>query len=85
MQFVVITLIAGTPAADGGQQGSRAFATPTIVHLGAVLLLAAVLSAEIGGAKASQLQPEYSDDMIAAPSPGSSVRSAGSLGGDRPG
>ncbi|MGH9534485.1 MAG: hypothetical protein ACRD2E_06470 [Terriglobales bacterium] len=45
LQFVVITLIAGTPAADGGEQGSRTFATPTIVHLGAVLLLAAVLSA----------------------------------------
>lgn len=49
LQFVVITLIAGTPAADGGQQGSRAFATPTIVHLGAVLLLAAVLSAPWDG------------------------------------
>ena len=49
LQFVVVTLIADTPAADGGQQGSRAFATPTIVHLGAVLLVAAVLSAPWGG------------------------------------
>ncbi len=49
LQFVVITLLAGTPAADGGQQGSRAFATPTIVHLGAVLLLAAVLCAPWDG------------------------------------
>ena len=56
-----------------------------LIIIGFLLVLAAVLSAEIGGAKASQLQPEYSDDMIAAPSPGSSVRSAGSLGGDRPG
>ena len=43
LQFVVITLIADTPIAEGGAQASSAFATPTIVHFGAVLLLSAVL------------------------------------------
>jgi len=40
LQFVVITLIADMPT-EGGAQASSAFATPTIVHFGAVLLLAA--------------------------------------------
>ncbi|HEV2315189.1 MAG TPA: hypothetical protein VGR94_07780 [Candidatus Acidoferrales bacterium] len=44
LQFVVITLIADRPAAAHAQAGS-AFATPTIVHFGAVLLLSAILSA----------------------------------------
>lgn len=44
LQFVVITLIADRPAAAHAQTGS-AFATPTIVHFGAVLLLSAILSA----------------------------------------
>jgi hypothetical protein len=50
LQFVVVTLIADKPplrAADAG----AAFATPTIVHFGIVLLLSAVVSApwdEIG-------------------------------------
>jgi hypothetical protein len=38
-------LIADIPIGDGAVQAGEAFATPTIVHFGAVLLLAAVLSA----------------------------------------
>jgi len=45
LQFVVITLIADMPIAEAGAQASSAFATPTIVHFGAVLLLSAVLCA----------------------------------------
>src|SRR5437764_9077272 len=45
LQFVVITLIADMPMGQGAAQAGHAFATPTIVHFGAVLLLAAVLSA----------------------------------------
>lgn len=44
LQFVVITLIVGTPAARTLESGSAAFATPTIVQFGAVLLLAAMLN-----------------------------------------
>ncbi|HUH78976.1 MAG TPA: hypothetical protein VLY83_03685, partial [Methanoregula sp.] len=44
LQFVVMTLIAqrSPPRAE---EASPAFATPTIVHFGAVLLLSAVISA----------------------------------------
>jgi hypothetical protein len=42
LQFVVITLIADMPIAEGGAQASSAFGTPTIIHFGAVLLLSAV-------------------------------------------
>ncbi|HMH05764.1 MAG TPA: hypothetical protein VK579_03695 [Terriglobales bacterium] len=45
LQFVVITLIADIPIGDGAAQAGDAFATPTIIHFGAVLLLAGVLSA----------------------------------------
>ncbi|HXX36805.1 MAG TPA: hypothetical protein VEP50_01445 [bacterium] len=45
LQFVVITLIADMPIAPGLAQAGSAFATPTIVHFGIVLLLSAVLSA----------------------------------------
>jgi len=45
LQFVVITLIADMPIGHGAAQAGHAFATPTIVHFGAVLLLAAILSA----------------------------------------
>ena len=45
LQFVVIALIADAPIAPGMAQASSAFATPTIVHFVAVLLLAAILSA----------------------------------------
>src|SRR5205823_13469555 len=43
LQFVVITLIADMPIGQGAAQAGHAFATPTIVHFGAVLLLAAML------------------------------------------
>ena len=42
LQFVVITLIADMPVSETGAQASSTFATPTIVHFGAVLLLSAV-------------------------------------------
>jgi hypothetical protein len=42
LQFVVMTLIADTPVATA--QAASAFATPTIMHFAAVLLLSAVLS-----------------------------------------
>jgi hypothetical protein len=45
LQFVVVTLIADMPIARGQAQAGHAFATPTIVHFGAVLLLAAIVSA----------------------------------------
>jgi len=44
LQFVVMTLIIETPVADV-ERASNAFATPTIAHFGAVLLLSAVISA----------------------------------------
>jgi hypothetical protein len=44
LQFVLITLVANIPV-EGGEQAGHAFATPTIVHFGAVLLLAGILSA----------------------------------------
>lgn len=44
LQFVVITLIADNPVSRDMAQASSAFATPTIVHFCAVLLLAAVIS-----------------------------------------
>ena len=45
LQFVVLTLIADRPNIRGAAQAGHAFATPTIVHFGAVLLLAGILSA----------------------------------------
>jgi hypothetical protein len=44
LQFVVVTLIADSPALRV-PEGVAAFATPTIVHFGVVLLLSAVVSA----------------------------------------
>jgi hypothetical protein len=44
LQFVVMTLIAGAPERPPAEVG-LAFATPTIVHFGAVLLLAAFVRA----------------------------------------
>jgi hypothetical protein len=44
LQFVVMTLIAERPLIRAAEAGA-AFATPTIVHFGAVLLLSAVLRA----------------------------------------
>lgn len=45
LQFVVITLIASRPVGGGTAQAGAAFATPTIVHFGVVLLLSAVINA----------------------------------------
>ena len=45
LQFVVLTLIASRPVGAGTAQAGHAFGTPTIVHFGAVLLLAGILSA----------------------------------------
>lgn len=45
LQFVVMTLIATMPHIASEGQGSDAFATPTVVHFGAVLLLSAVIAA----------------------------------------
>lgn len=44
LQFVVLTLIANRPIVVGQAQVG-AFATPTIIHFGAVLLLSAIVSA----------------------------------------
>ena len=45
LQFVVMALVADMPRTPAQAQAGHAFATPTIVHFGAVLLLAGVLSA----------------------------------------
>jgi hypothetical protein len=45
LQFVVITLIATMPTGHGTAQAGAAFSTPNVVHFGAVLLLAGILSA----------------------------------------
>ena len=45
LQFVTITLIAGMPIVSGQEQAGSAFATPTIIHFTAVLVLSAMLSA----------------------------------------
>lgn len=49
LQFVVITLIAARPIAQADAQTGGAFATPSVVHFGAVLLLAAIGSAPWDG------------------------------------
>jgi hypothetical protein len=49
LQFVVITLIAELPISDGTAQASGAFATPTVLHFGAVLLLSALISVPWNG------------------------------------
>jgi hypothetical protein len=46
LQFVVITLIGDARQADA--QASGAFATPSVVHFGAALLLSAIVSAPWG-------------------------------------
>ena len=43
LQFVVITLVA--QRGSGSSEGNRAFGTPTIVHFGAVVFIAALLAA----------------------------------------
>jgi len=45
LQFVVLTLIAERPPAKQAPEAGAAFATPTIVHFSAVLLLSAALRA----------------------------------------
>jgi hypothetical protein len=45
LQFVVMTLIATMPLGHGTAQAGAAFSTPNVVHFGAVLLLAGILSA----------------------------------------
>jgi hypothetical protein len=53
LQFVVMALVADMPRTPNQAQAGHAFATPTIVHFGTVLLLSAALSApwhSIGGA-----------------------------------
>jgi hypothetical protein len=45
LQFVVLTLIASRPVGARTAQAGHAFATPNIVHFGAVLLLAGILTA----------------------------------------
>jgi len=45
LQFVVMALIATLPRGSGSAQAGAAFATPNIIHFGAVLLLSAALCA----------------------------------------
>ncbi|MBF0474722.1 MAG: hypothetical protein HQK59_02645 [Deltaproteobacteria bacterium] len=45
LQFVVITLLAAKPIPEGDAQTGGAFATPSVVHFGVVLLLSAIASA----------------------------------------
>jgi len=49
LQFVVIALIADSPGAPPDAQAGGAFATPSVVHFGAVLLLSAIVSAPWDG------------------------------------
>lgn len=45
LQFVVMSLIAGIPVTRSDAGAGRAFATPTVIHFGTVLMLAGILSA----------------------------------------
>lgn len=49
LQFVVMSLIADRPAVRTNAQAGQAFATPTIVHFAAVLVLSALMSAPWAG------------------------------------
>ena len=50
LQFVVLTLIASRPILRGdARQAGDAFATPSVVHFAAVLLLSAIVSAPWNG------------------------------------
>jgi hypothetical protein len=55
LQFVVLTLIAEVPIVKDVERASSAFATPTIVHFGAVLLLSAVISVPWHGVAAAAI------------------------------
>jgi predicted membrane-bound spermidine synthase len=48
LQFVVITLVANRPVVRTAEAGA-AFATPSVVHFGVVLLLSAIVSAPWNG------------------------------------
>jgi hypothetical protein len=54
LQFVVMAFVADLPG-RGSARAVDAFATPTIVHFGTVLLLSAILSAPWGGVGAPTL------------------------------
>jgi hypothetical protein len=45
LQFVVMALVANLPHEHSGAQAGNAFATPNVVHFGAVLFLSAVVCA----------------------------------------
>jgi hypothetical protein len=49
LQFVVITLIAGSRVNRADALAGDAFSTPSVVHFGVVLLLSAAISAPWGG------------------------------------
>jgi len=49
LQFVVIALIAEIPNTGANAQSGSAFATPSVIHFGAVLLLSAILAAPWNG------------------------------------
>jgi hypothetical protein len=53
LQFVVLSLIANRPAARVNAEAGGAFATPTIIHFGAVLGLSGILTAPWDGAGAA--------------------------------
>ena len=55
LQFVVIALIAEIPIVRDVERASSAFATPTIVHFGAVLLLSALISVPWRGVAAAAI------------------------------
>ena len=45
LMFVVITLISGSGRSTRSHEGTATFSTPTVVHFGAALLVAAIMSA----------------------------------------
>ncbi|HLY59221.1 MAG TPA: hypothetical protein VKV95_00500 [Terriglobia bacterium] len=55
LQFVVITLFTNMPIGENTAEGSSAYATPTVIHFGAVLLLSAVLCAPWRGIGAAAI------------------------------
>jgi hypothetical protein len=70
LQFVVVTLIADSPALRVAE-GVAAFATPTIVHFGVVLLLAwvrsVIVSFERAGIRSPELRPRSAARWKALP------------------
>lgn len=45
LMFIVVTLVAGRPRVNQSSEATGTFSTPTVVHFGAALLLAAILLA----------------------------------------